>query len=244
MVVRVRLLGHLREAVGRDVIEVDSEDWVEALIKVRSLHGRLSEAIDERGEPRPGYLAFVDGVDYRIAGRGRAGEVAILPVSHGGLKERFLSWDDIVKASFEVSMKVKESGFKVETIVGVLRGGIIPATLIADVLGVADLGVLDIKFYQAPGVRRDKPFLRQPLTLPIHSRNVLIVDDVSDTGLTLQLALSVIKHYAPREARSATLYVKPWTKLIPDYYAEITEEWLVFPWGVWEHKRFKGEAGH
>ncbi|MEM2420182.1 MAG: phosphoribosyltransferase family protein, partial [Acidilobaceae archaeon] len=72
---------------------------------------------------------------------------------------------------------------------------------------------------------------------PIYNKNTLIVDDVSDTGRTLQLALDYIRHYSPKEIKTVTLYVKPWTNLIPDYYAEITDKWLVFPWGTWEYKR-------
>lgn len=243
-VVRVRFMGALKESIGMEYVDVEAGDWVEALLKVRSLNPRLSNVIDANGEPRPGYIVFVDGVDYRIAGRGLAREIVILPVVHGGsLDVRMLTWDDIVSAVAIVVDKVRGSGFRVDVVIGILRGGIIPATLIADMLGVEDLGVIDIKFYQAPGVRRDKPYLRQPLTLPVYGKNVLIVDDVSDTGLTLQLALDVVRHYSPRDVRTATLYIKPWTRLVPDYYAEPTDKWLVFPWGLWEYKRFKEGAG-
>lgn len=237
-IIKIKLLGYLREAIGSDYIDIEANDWVEALIKAREMHSRISDAIKPTGEPSPGYMVFVDGVDYRIASRGYAREVAILPIVHGGQDNvRFLTWNDITSTCNIVAERIINSGFKVDVIVGILRGGIIPATIIADILGIEDIGVIDIKFYQAPNIRREKPILKQPLTLPIYNKNTLIVDDVSDTGRTLQLALDYIRHYSPKEIKTVTLYVKPWTNLIPDYYAEITDKWLVFPWGTWEYKR-------
>jgi len=153
------------------------------------------------------------------------------------LRYRELTWGDITSAVSHVVDTITSSGYEVEVVVGILRGGVIPAVLIADKLDVKDVGTMDIKFYQAPGVTGKEPYLRQPLTLPIHGRSVLVVDDISDTGLTLKVALDVVRHHAPRSVRTATLYVKPWTKLVPDYYAVVTEEWIVFPWDLWEHRR-------
>lgn len=155
------------------------------------------------------------------------------------MEARVLSWDDVTSAASRVAGKVKDTGYDVDVIVGILRGGIIPAMLIADILGVDNIGVMDIKFYQAPDVRRDRPYLKQPLVLPVHGMNVLVVDDVSDTGLTLQVALDIVSHHAPKSVKTATLYIKPWTRLVPDYYAELTDKWLVFPWNIWEYRRFE-----
>ena len=136
--------------------------------------------------------------------------------------------------------RIRDTGYEVDAVVGILRGGIIPAMLIADILGVENVGVMDIKFYQAPGVRRERPYLKQPLVLPVRDTSLLVIDDVSDTGLTLQVALDVVRHYAPKSVRTATLYIKPWTRLVPDYYAEVTDKWLVFPWSIWEYRRYEG----
>jgi molybdopterin converting factor small subunit len=83
--VRVKFVGALKGVVGRDHVEVEAGDWVEALRIVRSIHPKLANVISENGEPKPGYMVFVDGVDYRIAERGVAREVIVLPVVHGGM---------------------------------------------------------------------------------------------------------------------------------------------------------------
>ena len=243
--VKIRLLAGLKEAVGKPFIEVEASDWREALVKAVEAEPALRVAIGEDGEPRPGYLVFVDGVDSRIAERGPAREVVVLPVNHGGSREvRLLriTWDDIVAAVGEVARAIERSGFKPDMIVGILRGGVVPARLLADELGVEDIGIMEIKLYTSVGARRPQPYLRQPLILPATGRRVLVVDDVSDTGLTLQHALEAIRLYNPSEVRSATLYVKPWTKLMPDYYARVVEEWIVFPWEYREVERELGAA--
>jgi len=80
--------------------------------------------------------------------------------------------------------------------------------------------------------------MRQPVTLPIKDKKVLLVDDVSDSGLTLEFAIQAISLYMPMEIKTATLYMKPWTRLVPDFYAEEVDKWVVFPW---EKKEFEKE---
>lgn len=244
--VTVVLLASLREEVGgRKEVKVEAGDWREALRKLRDAFPGLKSVLNEKGEPEAGYLVFVDGVDYRLKEPGPAEKIVILPVNHGGGspgKFLYVTWEEIEEASAELARKIVESGFKPDIIVGILRGGIIPARLLADELGVEEMGVMEVKLYKGVGVRREKPYLKQPLIADIFERNVLIVDDVSDTGLTLQLALNAISLYDPKSVRSATLFIKPWTRLVPNYYFKTTDKWVVFPWNKREVKR-EIEAG-
>jgi len=238
-VVRVKLLASLKEAAGTDVIEVDASDWREALRLAREKAPGLAEAIDPGGTPRPGYIVFVDGVDSRLVEPGRkAREVVVLPVNHGGGEDvEEVSWSDIDAMVEELARRITSEGFKPDVIVGILRGGIVPARVLADRLGVDEMASMEIKLYKGVGIRGERPYLRQPPTLPLEDRNVLIVDDISDTGLTLQFAVEVVRLYLPREVKTATLYIKPWTDFIPDFYARSTERWVVFPWERGEFKR-------
>ncbi|GBF08433.1 purine phosphoribosyltransferase [Aeropyrum pernix] len=240
--VRVRLLGGLRERAGRDSIEIEGRElsWKEVLKKAVEHVEALKEAIENDGSPKPGYLVFVDGVDYRLLPEDHevVEEVVVLPVTHGGSKEVsgrrveliHLSWRDIEDAVRDVADKIVGSGFEPDVIVGILRGGIVPALLLADALGVKNIGVMEIKLYTSVGVRKPRPFLRQPLVIEVKDRNVLVVDDVSDSGLTLQHAIEAVDLYLPAQVKTATLYIKPWTNLVPDYYSRSLDKWIVFPW--------------
>jgi len=239
-VVRVRLLASLQEAVGSKTVEVEAEDWREALRKLREAYKGLEEVLYEDGTPRPGYLVFVDGVDHRLYEGGKPREVVILPVNHGGagdVEVEVVSWSVLEELLDKIAGMIIESGFRPDVIVGILRGGVIPARILGDRLGVPDMATMEIKLYKGVGLRGDRPYLRQPPMLDLSGKNVLVVDDISDTGLTLQLAVEVVNLYFPREVRTATVYIKPWTDFVPDYYGAKSRNWIVFPWEREEYRR-------
>ena len=236
----VLLAGLAQEAGGRKKVQVNARTWREALTRLRQEYPGLRRAIREDGEPEAGYMVFVDGVDYRLRGDGPAREVVVLPVNHGGgslPQLHYVSWEDVERASDAVASMIDSDGWRPDVVVGILRGGIVPARLIADRLGVEDLAVVEVKLYRGVGVRREKPYIRQPLVVDVLDKKVLVVDDVSDTGLTLQVAVNAISMHGPTSIRTAALYVKPWTKFVPDYYAAQTDKWVVFPWEKEETRR-------
>jgi hypoxanthine phosphoribosyltransferase len=241
--VRLILLGGLAEDAGTREIAIEASSWREALVRAREELPVLRQVLDEKGNPKPGYLVFVDGVDYRLVNTKNAGEVVILPVNHGGAELLYVSWEEIEELSAKVARLVLKSGFNVDVIVGIMRGGIIPARIIADQLGVDRIEVLEVKLYRGVGVRGEKPYVIRPVVGELKGLNVLIVDDISDSGLTLESALNFVSLYAPRGIRTATLFIKPWTRLVPDYYAETTDKWVVFPWEKKETERELAQMG-
>ncbi|MCE4620563.1 MAG: hypothetical protein F7C33_06020 [Desulfurococcales archaeon] len=237
--VKVKLLGALQGQTGLREVIVEASDWREALSKLRESYPQLREVIDENGAPRPGYMVFVDGVDYRLADGREPREIAILPVIHGGedVDVEKVDWGVIEEGAEIIARKAREDGFTPDVILGILRGGVIPARLVADRLGVGELAVMEVKLYKGKGIRGERPYLRQPPTLQLTQKKVLIVDDVSDTGLTLELAVEAVNLFMPSEVRTASIYIKPWTKFVPDYYAYTSDAWIVFPWERGEFER-------
>ncbi len=141
-----------------------------------------------------------------------------------------LNWSDIVAGSIELTKKIALSRYVPDMVIGVFRNGWILAKMVSDLLGVDEIGGIGIKFYKGIGETRERPLVTSGPTLSPREKRVLIVDDVSDTGRTLQTAIELIKLYGAKEVRTATLYVKPKTILYPDYYYGETSEWIVFPW--------------
>lgn len=140
------------------------------------------------------------------------------------------SWQDIEELSYKIAEQIIEKNTKIDIIIAILRGGWIPARILADLLGIENIGVLGIKFYKSIETRKEQPIITYPLILDISNKNVLLVDDVADTGKSLSLAIEMTRLYGPKNIYTATLYVKPTTILVPDFYAETTSAWIIFPW--------------
>lgn len=140
------------------------------------------------------------------------------------------SWDDIYELSVELARKIKERGLKVDTIVAVARGGLIPARIISDLLDVLDIEVVQCIFYKGIGEREREPVILKPVRSDLRGKSVLIVDDVADTGGTLSKIIEHVKAAGASDVTVATLYVKPWNKADIDFSVVETDAWVVFPW--------------
>uniref|UniRef100_UPI0026038C4B phosphoribosyltransferase n=1 Tax=Thermococcus sp. TaxID=35749 RepID=UPI0026038C4B len=120
--------------------------------------------------------------------------------------------------------------FMPDVIVGIARGGLIPAVRLSHVLGDVELKVIDVKFYKGIDDRMEKPVVTIPLHGSLEGKKVVIVDDVSDTGKTLGVVIDEVKKAGAKEVKVACLSMKPWTKVVPDFYVFRTDKWIVFPW--------------
>lgn len=145
-------------------------------------------------------------------------------------KFQAVSWREVEEGCVLIAENILREGVEIDTIIGILRGGWVPAQLLSDYLGVRSVGTLEIKFYKSVGETSEKPVVTQPLIVGIRDKNVLLVDDVSDTGKTLNVAVNFLSLYGPRKVYTATLYFKPWSMYKPDYYAYETDAWIIFPW--------------
>ena len=141
-----------------------------------------------------------------------------------------VTWRDVEEGCARIAEQIRSSNVDVDVIVGIMRGGWIPARLLSDYLGVDRMGALEIKFYMGIEETAEKPVVTQPLIIDVRDKNVLVVDDVADTGKTLNVAVNFLMHYGPRRILTATLYLKPWSIHRPNYYYQETSAWIIFPW--------------
>jgi uncharacterized protein len=149
-----------------------------------------------------------------------------------------LEWADFAGASRELAAMVKQSGFHPDVVIAIARGGLLLAGAISYALGTKNCGSINVEFYTGVDERLREPVLSGPmLDAPaLAGKKVLVVDDVSDSGHTLALVVAMLRDSSldssAAEVRTATLYTKPRTVLVPDYTWRETDDWIVFPWSA------------
>src|SRR4030042_4187530 len=126
--------------------------------------------------------------------------------------------------------KILHSGFKPDIVVGITKGGWVPARVLSDTLESPELASVRVEFYLGVAETRNEPVLTQRVSAVVEGKKALLVDDVADTGKSLQLAKEHVQRQGATEVRIATLYYKPSSVTKPDYYEKETRRWGVFPW--------------
>ena len=144
-----------------------------------------------------------------------------------------LSWEDFGIASRELAQQVADSGYQVEIVIAIARGGMLLAGSISYALGVKACGALNVEFYTGVDARLSEPVILPPMldAVSLDGKRILIVDDVSDSGHTLALVIRRVKA-SGAEVRTAVLYTKPRTVQEADYTWRRTDKWINFPWSV------------
>jgi len=150
------------------------------------------------------------------------------------MKMLAVSWEDVQSHLLALSEKIERDGYAPDMIVGVARGGWVAARLLSDLLGVDDLATMKISFYKGIDETGKRPTITQHVSESPRGKRVLIVDDVADSGESLLLAKSHIADSGALSIRTATVHMKPWSKMVPDFYIASTDSWIIYPWEMKE----------
>ena len=141
-----------------------------------------------------------------------------------------VSWADTSKLCEGLASSIVSAGFRPDMIVGISRGGLVPARILSDILGVRELFTIRVSFYTGVGKTATAPKIVQPLVERLEGKKILLVDDVSDTGRSLIVAKEHLREMGAKEVKVATLHFKPHSKFRPDFFVGETDAWLVYPW--------------
>ncbi|MBO8181470.1 MAG: phosphoribosyltransferase [Archaeoglobus sp.] len=146
-----------------------------------------------------------------------------------------LSWDQIYDLCLKLSSAIKKSGFKPDALVAIGRGGWIPGRLISDFLGIRELYSIKAEYWDVAETR-DQAVITQPINVDVNGKKLLVIDDVADTGKTLNVVVSHLRKVGAAEVRTAVLQYKKTSEFSPDYAAQILKRWVwvVYPWGLIE----------
>jgi len=147
-----------------------------------------------------------------------------------------VSWSRIYQLARHLALTIMKAGFQPDVIVAIARGGCIPGRIICDFMDVFNLTSFRIEHYTPGACKKQHARLASHLSIDIRGMKVLVVDDVSDTGDTFELAINHVKSFDPAEVKTAALHHKMISTVEPDFYARkvVKWRWIIYPWAVIE----------
>ncbi|MEM7178308.1 MAG: xanthine phosphoribosyltransferase [Pseudomonadota bacterium] len=113
-------------------------------------------------------------------------------------------------------------------VVAITRGGMVPACVVARELNIRVVDTISVKSYDHQ-TQAEAVVLKAPDASVGEGAGVLIVDDLADTGRTLQ----VVRERYPK-AHFATVYAKPkGADLVDTFITSVSQDtWIFFPWDM------------
>jgi len=140
-----------------------------------------------------------------------------------------ISWQELDRLVGLLADKVRG---EYDVMLAITRGALVPAGMLAYQLGIRNILVAAVAFYYDSGEHADRPmFLQFPADPLLHGNRVLIIDEVWDTGTTIQAVIDRVK-LAGGIPTTAVLHYKPTHSLVqavPDHYVVSTDAWVVYP---------------
>lgn len=148
-----------------------------------------------------------------------------------------ISWDQIHRDSRALAWRLDGQGpndGSWKAVVAVTRGGMAPAMIVSRELDIRTVDTISVKSYYSGGGKqdqqRDAQILKSPNSdLMGDGEGILIVDDLVDSGKTLEL----VRDMYPK-AHFATVYAKPKGEpMVDTFITGVSQDtWIFFPWDM------------
>jgi len=143
-----------------------------------------------------------------------------------------ISWDQIHRDSRALAWRLDGQGPENggwRAVVAITRGGLAPAMIVSRELDIRIVDTISVKSYDHQ-TRAEAKVLKSPQADLIgDGTGVLIIDDLVDTGRTLEL----VRRMYPK-AHFATVYAKPMGReMVDTFITEVSQDtWIFFPWDM------------
>lgn len=143
-----------------------------------------------------------------------------------------VSWDQIHRDSRALAWRLDgqaPEGKDWRMVVAITRGGMAPAMIVARELDIRTVDTISIKSYDHQTQSEPKIIKTPDMDLVGDGSGVLIIDDLVDTGKTLE----VVRKVMPK-AHVATVYAKPMGRpMVDTFITEVSQDtWIFFPWDM------------
>ena len=157
------------------------------------------------------------------------GEAAGQDAATTFVERDIVGWDDLERLVKALAAQV---GTDFDVMLAITRGALVPAGMLAYLLGMRDILVAAVAYYDDHGRPRDQPvFLQFPADPQLLDKRVLIVDEVWDTGTTIEAVVERVR-MGGGQPTTAVLHYKPErskVRSVPDHHVVSTDAWVVYP---------------
>lgn len=143
------------------------------------------------------------------------------------------TWQEMTSDLMMMSSQIKELPERPKLIIGIARGGLVPARLLSDFLSLP-VASYTVSSYEDLKQKKEEKMLFD-VGGRLDGQHVLLVDDVSDTGMTFARAKKYLTKLGAEKITTAAIFSKPSSLLPPDIYARETDAWIIFPFDMYEN---------
>ena len=148
------------------------------------------------------------------------------------MKYHSVSWEQLHSLIHSLTEKIQKDDKKFDLIVGIARGGLTIAHIASDFL---KLPVASFTISSYKDLKQQKlADVSYHVGGDLKNKHILLVDDVSDTGKTFVRGIKYLLDLEAASVTTASPFIKPWTKYMPDFYVKQVDEWIVFPYDMRE----------
>jgi uncharacterized protein len=157
------------------------------------------------------------------------------------MSDLYLSWDEYHQTIEQLAVKIETSGWRFDQILCLARGGLRVGDSLSRIFH-KPLAILATSSYRGEEERyRGQLTIAQHITMttPSLGANLLLVDDLVDSGITLQKTIPWLHHHHPKVEiiKTAVLWYKAHSIYVPDYYV------TYLPDNPWIHQPFERGVG-
>ena len=142
-----------------------------------------------------------------------------------------VSWDQLHRDARALAWRLESAGPEGgwRAVVAITRGGMAPAMIVARELNIRTVDTISVKSYDHQNQTEAQVLKAPDAELMGDGTGILIVDDLVDTGKTLDL----VRRLYPG-AHCATIYAKPQGRgMVETFITEVSQDtWIFFPWDM------------
>jgi xanthine phosphoribosyltransferase len=141
--------------------------------------------------------------------------------------KKFYSFEEFKKDVNILSEKIKK--YNPDCLVAIARGGLTLSHFLGENLNIRSVYTINSIHYD--GEKKLDTFEIKNIPNLSNHKKLVLIDDISDSGETLKEIIDILKtEYPEIEIKTATIFYKKDSLIIPDFKVRVADKWITFFW--------------